>query len=155
MCHPPPDPVVNGLSLTSPIRGSRRGKCLRSHGSATKVGTTRVPAGHRPSSQALPSAWQSLTSPKARSGEPNWRGQVTEHESGGLRLAGGEQLLQIYRTSMDSFLSWLSLVASALDRRLFMVADIQDVGYWVAKIQTEVTKKAPARCSLWSRTKST
>jgi len=29
---------------------------------------------------------------EARNGEPNWRSQVTEHESGGLRLAGGEQL---------------------------------------------------------------
>src|SRR5713101_6828733 len=46
--------------------------------------------------------------------------------------------IQIYRTSMDSFLSWLSLVASALDRKLFLVADLQDVGYWVAKIQSEV-----------------
>jgi hypothetical protein len=46
--------------------------------------------------------------------------------------------IQIYRTSMDSFLTWLCLVASALDRRLFSVADIQDVGYWVAKIQSEV-----------------
>ena len=39
---------------------------------------------------------------------------------------------------MDSFLSWLCLVASALDRKLFLAADIQDVGYWVAKIQSEV-----------------
>jgi hypothetical protein len=39
---------------------------------------------------------------------------------------------------MDSFLSWLSLVTSALDRKLFLVADLQDVGYWVAKIQSEV-----------------
>jgi hypothetical protein len=46
--------------------------------------------------------------------------------------------IQIYRTSMDSFLSWLCLIASALDRKLFLVADIQDVGYWVAKIQSEV-----------------
>jgi len=46
--------------------------------------------------------------------------------------------IQIYRTSMDSFLSWLCLVASALDRKLFLVADMQDVGYWVAKIQSEV-----------------
>jgi hypothetical protein len=46
--------------------------------------------------------------------------------------------IMIYRTSMDSFLSWLSLVASALDRKLFLVADLQDVGYWVAKIQSEV-----------------
>ena len=29
--------------------------------------------------------------------------------------------IQIYRTSVDSFLSWLSLVASALDRKLFRV----------------------------------
>jgi hypothetical protein len=46
--------------------------------------------------------------------------------------------IQIYRTSMDSFLSWLCLVTSALDRKLFLVADMQDVGYWVAKIQSEV-----------------
>lgn len=45
--------------------------------------------------------------------------------------------IQIYRTSMDSFLTWLSLVASALDRNLFVVPDIQDVGYWVAKLQSE------------------
>jgi hypothetical protein len=46
--------------------------------------------------------------------------------------------IQIHRTSMDSFLSWLSLVASALDRKLFLVADLQDVGYWVAKVQSEL-----------------
>jgi hypothetical protein len=46
--------------------------------------------------------------------------------------------IQIYRTSLDAFLSWLSLVASALDRKLFLPADIQDVGYWVAKIESEV-----------------
>jgi hypothetical protein len=34
-------------------------------------------------------------------------------------------------------LTWLSLVASALDRKLFSVADIQEVGYWVAKIQSD------------------
>jgi hypothetical protein len=45
--------------------------------------------------------------------------------------------IQIYRTSMDSFLSWLSLVASGLNRKLFLVADIEEVGYWVAKIQSE------------------
>jgi len=49
-----------------------------------------------------------------------------------------EPRIQIYRTSMDSFLSWLSLVASALDRKLFVVDDLQDVGYWAAKIQSEV-----------------
>lgn len=46
--------------------------------------------------------------------------------------------IQIYRTSIDSFLSWLCLVTSALDRKLFTVADLQDVGYWAAKIQSEV-----------------
>jgi hypothetical protein len=46
--------------------------------------------------------------------------------------------IQIYRTSMDSFFTWLSLVASALERKLFQVEDMQDVGYWVAKIQSEV-----------------
>jgi hypothetical protein len=46
--------------------------------------------------------------------------------------------VQIYRTSLDVFLSWLALVASALDRKLFLVADIHDVGYWVAKIESEV-----------------
>jgi hypothetical protein len=45
--------------------------------------------------------------------------------------------IQIYRTSLDMFLSWLALVASALDRKLFLVADIHDVGYWVAKIESE------------------
>src|SRR5271169_4463792 len=136
MCHPPADPVVSRRSLTSPIRGSRRGKCLRSHGSATKVGTTRVPAGHRPSPQALPSAWQSLTSPKVRSGEPNWRGQVTEHESGGLRLAGGEQLpsenpwywlatLYGEPTRADKELQAKNRIA----RNRLMVAKVGDVAY--------------------------
>lgn len=46
--------------------------------------------------------------------------------------------IQIYRTSIDSFLTWLCLVESAIERKLFSVADIQDVGYWVAKIQSEV-----------------
>ena len=45
--------------------------------------------------------------------------------------------VQIYRTSMDSFLSWLNLVASGLTRNLFAVADIEEVGYWVAKLQSE------------------
>ena len=46
--------------------------------------------------------------------------------------------IQIYRTSMDSFLTWMCLVSSTLDGHLFSVADIHDVGYWVAKIQSEV-----------------
>ena len=31
----------------------------------------------------------------------------------------------------------MSLVASGLNRKLFLVADIEEVGYWVAKIQSE------------------
>jgi len=45
--------------------------------------------------------------------------------------------IQIYRTAIDSFLSWLCLVSSGIDRGLFKVADIEEVGYWVAKIQSE------------------
>jgi hypothetical protein len=55
-----------------------------------------------------------------------------------LREMEDDPRIQIYRTSMDSFLSWISLVSSAIDRKLFLPADIQDVGYWVAKIQSEV-----------------
>jgi len=44
---------------------------------------------------------------------------------------------QIYRTSIDSFLSWLNLVASALDRKLFTAADMEEIGYWVAKIESD------------------
>ena len=55
-----------------------------------------------------------------------------------LTLEGdNDPRIQIYRTSMDSFLSWLSLVASGLNRKLFLVADIEEVGYWVSKIQSE------------------
>ena len=46
-----------------------------------------------------------------------------------VRYLDGDPRIQIYRTSMDSFLSWLSLVGSALERKLFLVADIEDVGY--------------------------
>src|SRR5271170_975958 len=45
--------------------------------------------------------------------------------------------IQIYRTTMDSLLSWLSLVWSALDRKLFMAEDIDEVDYWVSKIKKE------------------
>ena len=38
---------------------------------------------------------------------------------------------------IDSFLSWLSLVASALDRKLFTAADMEEIGYWVAKIESD------------------
>jgi hypothetical protein len=38
---------------------------------------------------------------------------------------------------MDSFLSWPSLVGSGLNGKLFLVEDIEEVGYWVSKIQSE------------------
>jgi hypothetical protein len=44
--------------------------------------------------------------------------------------------IQIYRTCIDSFLSWLSLIASGLDRRLFLAKDIQDVSYWLNKVRS-------------------
>lgn len=44
--------------------------------------------------------------------------------------------IQLYRTSLDALLSWLSLVASALDRKLFKVADVEEVGYWTAKLRS-------------------
>jgi len=52
--------------------------------------------------------------------------------------ADNDPRIQIYRTSMDAFLSWLSLVASGLNRKLFLVADIEEVGYWVSKIESEL-----------------
>ena len=42
--------------------------------------------------------------------------------------------LQLYRTAMDSLLSWLSLVRKALDRDLFEPADIEPVAYWLGQI---------------------
>jgi hypothetical protein len=92
MCYPPPDPVVSGLSLMSPIRVSRRGKCLRSHGSATKVGTTRVPAGHRPlfAGPAFCVAVTDVAESQERTTELAKSGYGAR--IGGLRLEGGEQL---------------------------------------------------------------
>jgi hypothetical protein len=45
--------------------------------------------------------------------------------------------IQVYRVAIDSFLSWLSLVASAIERKLFFVEDIDEVGYWLAKLESE------------------
>jgi hypothetical protein len=39
--------------------------------------------------------------------------------------------IQLYRTAMDSLLSWLSIVAQALDRNLFEAADIEPVAVLV------------------------
>jgi hypothetical protein len=44
--------------------------------------------------------------------------------------------LQIYRTCVDSFLTWLSVIANGLDRGLFTKDDMPEIGYWVAKIKT-------------------
>lgn len=46
-----------------------------------------------------------------------------------------EPRLQLYRTAMDDFLSWLGLVSSVLDRNLFQADDVPDVGYWVMQIE--------------------
>jgi hypothetical protein len=45
--------------------------------------------------------------------------------------------IQLYRTAQDALLSWLSLIASALSRRLFKAADMEEIGYWIAKFQSE------------------
>ena len=46
---------------------------------------------------------------------------------------------QIYRTSIDSFLSWLSLVASALDQKTKLRQRMwKEIGYWVAKNQKAI-----------------
>lgn len=54
-----------------------------------------------------------------------------------IRELADDPRVQIYRTSFDSFLSWLNLVASGLSRNLFAVADMEEVGYWIAKLQSE------------------
>src|SRR5258708_37588595 len=44
--------------------------------------------------------------------------------------------VQIYRTSLDMFLSWLALVGSALDPKLFLVAALHDARYRIPNIET-------------------
>ena len=55
----------------------------------------------------------------------------------GLLLSDLEEdpRLQIYRTALDSLLSWFSLVDNALQRKLFNAEDIKDAGYWVMQIE--------------------
>ncbi|MEA2758991.1 MAG: hypothetical protein QOH65_1604 [Methylobacteriaceae bacterium] len=43
--------------------------------------------------------------------------------------------LQLYRTALDSLLSWLALISNALERRLFRPEDIQHAAYWVFRIE--------------------
>ncbi len=42
--------------------------------------------------------------------------------------------LQIYRTAIDSLLSWLAVVSTSIDRDLFGAEDLPGVGYWVDRI---------------------
>ncbi len=39
--------------------------------------------------------------------------------------------LQIYRTALDAFLSWLNSIDNALERGLFSAGDISEAGYWI------------------------
>jgi hypothetical protein len=43
--------------------------------------------------------------------------------------------LQVYRTAIDSLLSWLSLARKALDRDLYEPADIEPIAWWLLRIQ--------------------
>jgi len=45
-----------------------------------------------------------------------------------------DERLQIYRTSMDSLLSWLTLVAQAIERDLFQPKDLEEARYWVQMV---------------------
>lgn len=44
--------------------------------------------------------------------------------------------IQIYRTAIDSLLSWLNLIDHAIERNLFKPEDIKEVGYWVKHIES-------------------
>ncbi|WP_156648079.1 hypothetical protein [Methylobacterium sp. Leaf88] len=52
-----------------------------------------------------------------------------------LEEMDAEPRLQLYRTSMDDLLSWLDLIASGLNRKLFKPEDLPKVGYWVEQIR--------------------
>ncbi|HVV27876.1 MAG TPA: hypothetical protein VHC40_07905 [Rhizomicrobium sp.] len=43
--------------------------------------------------------------------------------------------LQLYRTAMDSLLSWMSIVSNALKRNLCGPGDIREIAYWVDVIE--------------------
>jgi uncharacterized protein involved in tolerance to divalent cations len=73
--------------------------------------------------------------------------QVIEHDLKVFRKAMKRNLdrsemnedprLQIYRIATDSFLSWLALVSSAIERGLFVAADVKSLGYWIGQIESE------------------
>jgi hypothetical protein len=46
-----------------------------------------------------------------------------------------DERLQIYRTAVDTLLSWLAVIESGLERELFVAKDLDEVGYWVLHIQ--------------------
>jgi hypothetical protein len=52
---------------------------------------------------------------------------------GGAAMAADARL-QIYRTTMDRLLSWMCLLANALDRKLFKTDDVEVARYWVSKV---------------------
>ena len=86
---------------------------------------------------ALPEGLRSYLSPEAKAIQHDWRlfaQSLSPNLS--IRELDEDPRTQIYRTSMDSFLSWLCLVSSALERKLFSVEDIEEIGYWAAKIES-------------------
>jgi hypothetical protein len=46
-----------------------------------------------------------------------------------------EPRIQLYRTAIDTLLSWLVNVASGMEGELFVVDDVREIGYWVLAIQ--------------------
>jgi hypothetical protein len=45
--------------------------------------------------------------------------------------------LQIYRTAIDSLLSWLEVVNNSLNRKLFLAEDMPALRYWVLRLATD------------------
>lgn len=46
-----------------------------------------------------------------------------------------EPRLQLYRTAIDSLLSWFSLVQTSLHRKLYEPADIEAIAWWLFRIK--------------------
>jgi hypothetical protein len=73
------------------------------------------------------------------------RREVIEHDPAVLARAMATDLslaemeadprLQVYRTAMDSFLTWHQLARKALARNLYAPADIEQIAYWLLRIQ--------------------
>jgi hypothetical protein len=45
--------------------------------------------------------------------------------------------VEIYRTAIDSFLTWLSIIENALARDLFLAEDMIELSYWINKVATD------------------